>query len=261
MIGQQRPDKSAPTLSEIFVRKPENPQTWLVVGKLQLENILTEWLDKEIVDIEGTRIQRVKVTHPAGEVLTIQKNKPDDLDFQIDDIPKGYKISSQFNVNNVASTLGKLALNDAKKEQKVDFENKPGVNAILQTFDGLQLNVQTAKDGETSYAKISLTFDPSIVYKVEETGQLAEEEETKEETIKSSDNKEETSKPEATRKQEGDDEGKKPEESPQLKIKSAEEVQKEVAAINKRLHGWVFEIAKFKVENFSKKKKELITKQ
>ena len=261
VIGQQRPDKSEPSLSEIFVRKPEDPQTWLVVGKLQLENNLTEWLDKEIVDIEGKRIQRVKVTQPAGEVLTIQKTKPDDLDFQIADMPKGYKISSQFNVNNVASTLAKLTLEDVKKEEEVVFKNNSGINALLETFDGLQLHVETAKDGETMRAKVSVAFDPAIIYKVEETDQSAEEEGEKEESRKSSDKKEETSKAEATRSQERDDEEKKTTEPSKPKIKSAEEVQKEVAAINKRLHGWVFEIAKFKVDNFSKNKKELITKQ
>ena len=260
VIGQQRPDKSAPSLSEIFVRKPEDPQTWLVIGKLQLENILTEWLDKEIVDIEGTRIQRVMVTHPAGEVLTIQKTKPDDLDFQIVDMPKGYKISSQFNVNNVATTLSKLALEDVKKEEEVDFEKNAGIKALLETFDGLQLHVQTANEGETRYAKVSVKFDPSIIHKEEETDQSAEEEGKKAESKNSSDKKEEASKPEATPKQEGDNEEKKASEPPQPKIKSAEEVQKEVAAIHGRLQGWVFEIAKFKVDNFSKKKKELITK-
>ena len=117
VIGQQRPDKSASSLSEIFVRKPEDPQSWLVVGKVPLENVLTEWLDKEIVDIEGyTYPAGVKVAHPDGEVLSLQKTKPDDLDFQIGDMPKGYKISSPFNVNNVASTLAQLTLDDVKKE-------------------------------------------------------------------------------------------------------------------------------------------------
>ena len=261
VIGQQRPDKSAPSLSEIFVRKPEDPQTWLVVGKLPLENILTEWLDKEILDIEGNRIRRVKVTHPGGEVLTIHKTKPDDLDFQIDGMTKGYKISSQFNVNNVASTLATLTLDDVKNGKNVDFEKKSGVNALLETFDGLRLTVQTTKDGETVYAMVSVAFDPSIIDKVEETDQSAEEEAKKEESKKSPDKKEENPKPEATQNKAGDDEDKKASEPPKPTIKSAEDVQKEVAAINKKLHGWAFEISKFKVDNFSKKKKELITKQ
>ena len=261
VIGQQRPDKSAPSLSEIFVRKPENPQSWLVVGKLPLESILTEWLDKEIVDIESTRIQRVNVTHPGGEVLSLQKTKPDDLDFQIGDLPKGYKISSQFNVNNVASTLAKLTLDNVKKNKVVDFEKKSGVNAILETFDGLQLTVQTTKDGEAMYAKISAAFDPSIIYTIEETDQSAVVEGKKEESKKSPDKKEEKSIPEATLNKAGDDEETKASEPPKPTIKSAEEVQKEVAAINKKLNGWAFEIPKFKVDTFSKKKKELITKQ
>ena len=53
----------------------------------------------------------------------------------------------------------------SKKNKVVDFEEQSGVNAVLETFDGLQLTVQTAKDGETMYAKASVAFDPSIIYK------------------------------------------------------------------------------------------------
>lgn len=250
VVGQQRPAKGEPSLSEIFVRKPDDHQTWLVVGKLQLENVLTEWLDKEVVDIEGTRIQRVTVRHPDGDVLIVQKTKPGDLDFHIAGMPKGYKISSQFNVNNVATTLANLALDDVKKEGEVDVSEKTGVRAVLETFDGLQVTLLTAKEGETVYGKVSAAFDPSLIYKAEETDQAAVKEEKEEESAESSDKNE-------NEQEEKDEEAPKP----KPKIKSADEVQKEVAAMNKKLSDWAFELPKFRVDNFSKRKKDLITKE
>ena len=37
LIGDQRPAKENPSLSEIYVRNPDDSQAWLVTGKLQLE--------------------------------------------------------------------------------------------------------------------------------------------------------------------------------------------------------------------------------
>jgi hypothetical protein len=44
-------------------------------------------------------------------------------------------------------------------------------------------------------------------------------------------------------------------------LKKPEEVKKEVEEINQRVQGWVYELPKFRVENFSKLKKDLIAKE
>jgi len=245
LIGDQRPAKENPSLSEIYVRKPDDPQTWLVTGKLPLERTVTEWLDQDILNLAETRVHRVRVMHPGGETLTIQKKSPDDLDFDVADMPKGYKFQSQFNVNNVVTTLSKLTLDDVKKEQANDSEGKAGVKAVLETFDGLQVTVQTITKDETVYGKVSAKFDPSLVYKVEEPEGQAEKED------QSQEKKAEASKSDPS----------KTSDPPMPKIKSTEEVKEEVTAMNKKLSGWVFELPKFKVDNFSKKKEDLITKE
>jgi len=245
LIGDQRPAKENPSLSEIYVRKPDDPQTWLVTGKLPLERTVTEWLDQDILNLAETRVHRVRVMHPGGETLTIQKKSPDDLDFDVADMPKGYKFQSQFNVNNVVTTLSKLTLDDVKKEQANDSEGKAGIKAVLETFDGLQVTVQTLTKDETVYGKVSAKFDPSLVYKAEEPeGQAEKGDQSQEKKAEAS-----TSDPSKTS------------DPPKPKIKTAEEVKEEVTAMNKKLSGWVFELPKFKVDNFSKKKEDLITKE
>lgn len=244
LIGDQRPAKGNPSLSEIYIRKPEDSQTWLVTGKLPLERAVTEWLDQDILNLPGTRVRGVKIMHPGGESLIIHKVSPDALDFQIADMPKGYKVKSQFNVNNVVTTLSKLTFDDVKKTETMESEGKAGVKAVLETFDGLQVSVETLKKDEMVYGKITAEFNPSLVYKVDEAGEAAQiEKESKEK------------------------EGEAPEsdtseisESPKPTIKPAQEVKDEVTEMNKKLGEWVYELPKFKVDNFLKKKEELITK-
>ena len=163
VVGNQKPAKGNPRMSDIYVRRPDDPQTWLVIGNLPIETMPGEWLDKEVIALPTKRVRQVTVTHSKGKTLHLSKEKPDDLDFHLDSIPTGYKISSQFNVNNVVGTLVQLSLEDVKAQAKVDFVKKPGVSAVLETFDGLRLNVQTSKLNEQVWGKFSAEFDPSLI--------------------------------------------------------------------------------------------------
>jgi hypothetical protein len=218
------------------VRKPGDPQTWLVIGNLPLEQVAGEWLDKEITALTTNRVHRVTVTHPGGETLLVSKDKPEDLDFQLDSIPAGFKVASQFNVNNVVGTLVQLSLEDVKQEQEVNFQDRSGVTAVLETFDGLRLHVQTAKQEDKIFANISAEFDPALV-------QPADEKPT------------ESPEGKKTAEEEGELSPKK-----DAIIKKPEEVQKEIEAFNQRAKNWAYELPTFRVENFSKLKKDLIAK-
>ncbi|MDR4487988.1 MAG: hypothetical protein R3B83_10780 [Nitrospirales bacterium] len=44
----------------------------------------------------------------------------------------------------------------------MSFNPKSGVAALVETFDGLRLRVQTAKEGEKVYGKFSAEFDQTL---------------------------------------------------------------------------------------------------
>ena len=235
LIGDQRPAKGNPTLSEIYVRKPDDPQSWLVTGKLPIEKTATEWLQKDILDVTGTRVQRVRVTHTDGKSLIVEKASPDALDYQIADMPKGYKIQSQFNVNNVVTSLSKLSIDDVQKAEAQDTKAKPSVKAVLETFDGLQVTLETLTKDEKVYGKVTASFDPSLVYKIEESDaqEPAADKDPKEKTEGPMTDASSGGDKKAT--QEGKDQAQQTSDPPKHKIKPAEEVKEEVAAINQKL--------------------------
>ena len=252
VIGNQKPAKSNPRLSEIYIRTPEDPQTWLVTGNLRLDRLPEEWLDKEITALPTKRVRHVQVTHPDGEVLHLSKGKPEDMDFQLDSIPSGYKVSSSFNLNNVVGTLVQLSLEDVHKESEMEFKADTGVKAMVETFDGLRLHVQTAKEGEKVFGKFSVEFDQSMANTAEENKPAKEEPQQpsgkKQEAAPASEKTPSEKQPDASKKEES-------------LLKKPEDVQQEVAAINKRVGGWMYELPKFRVENFAKHKKDLISPQ
>lgn len=252
IVGNQRPAKGNPRMSDIYVRQPGDPQTWLVIGNLPLETLPGDWLEKEITALPTKRVHRVTVTHPGGKTLQVSKDQPEDLDFHLDSVPAGFKVASQFNVNNVAGTLVQLSLEDVHQEEQVKFQPHAGVQAVVETFDGLRLHVRTMEEGEKVYGKFSAEFDPALI-------PPAEPGPSQEETGPASDSAQsESTKESQTEEQPADQATPSPKEDSVLK--SPEEVQKEVMAFNQRVEGWVYELPKFRVENFSKPKQGLLAK-
>ncbi len=244
VVGNQKPAKGNPQTSDIYVRKLGDPQTWLVIGNLPLETVPGEWLDKEVTALTTKRVRQVTVTHPKGETLHLSKAKPEDLDFHMDSIPVGSKISSQFNVNNVVGTLVQLSLEDVKPLDQVDFVANPGMMVVLETFDGLRLLVQTTKQDENVLAKVSAEYDAHLI-------QPSESEPKPEESEKSDGGEEE--------KSETDVSG-EPAKKEAI-LNKPEDVQKEVETLNQRVKNWAYVLPSFRVENFSKLKKDLIEKK
>ncbi len=250
IVGNQRPAKGNPRMSDIYVRKPGDPQTWLTVGNLPLEKTAKEWMNKEVTALPTKRVRQVTVTHPNGKSLKITKAQPEDLDFRLDSIPDGFKVASQFNVNNVAGTLVQLSLEDVKKDSEVDFQKDPGVSAVVETFDGFRLNVQTAKEGDRIFGTFSAEFDQNLIAPTT-VADSAKEASTESQT-------QDTASPESP---ESKDEEKEEVSKPEVVLQKPEDVKKEVEAFNRRVKGWAYELPKFRVENFSKLKKDLLEKQ
>ena len=244
VVGNQRPAKGNPRMSDIYVRKPGDPQTWLAIGNVKIETVPGEWLDKEVIALPTKRVRQVTVTHPSGDTLHLSKAKPEDLDFHLDAIPAGYTVSSQFNVNNVVGTLVQLSLEDVKPQAEVDFSGKPGVSAVLETFDGLRLHVQTTKQEPNVWGAFSAEFDANLIQPSEPKSKLEDSQKT--------DGAE-------TEKGEKETDVQTPEKDTLLK--KPEEVQQEVEALNQRVKGWAYALPSFRVENFSKLTKDLISKE
>jgi len=244
VVGNQRPAKGNPRMSDIYVRKPGDPQTWLAIGNVKIETVPGEWLDKEVIALPTKRVHQVTVTHPSGDTLHLSKAKPEDLDFHLDAIPAGYKVSSQFNVNNVVGTLVQLSLEDVKPQAEVDISGKPGVSAVLETFDGLRLHVQTTKQEPNVWGAFSAEFDANLI----QPSELKPEPEDSQKTDGAE-----------TEKGEKETDVQTPEKDTFLK--KPEEVQQEVEALNQRVKGWVYALPSFRVENFSKLTKDLISKE
>ena len=244
IVGKQHPSKGNPSQDEVYVRKPGNPQTWLTIGKLSIEKIPSEWLDKDFLEVEPMRVRRVHITHPDNTTLILEKENPDDLDFQITNLPEGKEIQSQFAVNNIVSTVTSLSLDDVQPNSEFSFEDEYVVTATFETFDGLEGTVKLFRKEDKDYVKVSAAFNADLIWKPEPEEELEVEKPVEGENAQDKNDNEivETLKPE------------KP------KVKPEAEVKAEIEALNKKVADWVYVIPKFRADTILKKPEDLIKK-
>ncbi|HHB92623.1 MAG TPA: DUF4340 domain-containing protein [Thioploca sp.] len=157
IIGNSQIAKIDSTRNEIYVRKVDDKQAWLVLGKLSVENKLTDWLERQIIDIKNDRVRKVTI----GEDILIFKNTPDDEEFQLANLPANGTVKMPYMLKNIATTLSNLEFDDVIAADELEL--KPEITAIFTTFDGLEVTMQVAKQNDKNYATFTAKFNPEAV--------------------------------------------------------------------------------------------------
>lgn len=246
IVGNDRPAKGKTGYKELFIRKPENPQTWLAVGRLSIENQPGEWLDKDFLQIEQQRVRRLRILHPDETRLVLEKAGPADTDYQVVNLPEGQEISSQFTVNNIVSTITSLSLDDVKPDSEISFADQAVATAIFETFDGLEGTVKWLRKDEKHYVTVSAAFDADLIQQPESEEQ-AEPEQPANAGVD-----------DGTEPAVQDNEQEEPDKAEPTGLKSEAEVKAEIEALNNKVVGWVYIVPQFRAEAVLKKPEDLI---
>jgi hypothetical protein len=141
-----------------YVRPTDAKQSVLATPQVTADADPKRWLDTMLVDIPEARVKEVEVTPASGPAYKISREKKEDTDFKVTGIPKGRELSSPGAANAIAGDLAMLALTDVRKTPDTAASTgktpKPD-RATVRTFDGLDLQLEGTKEGETHF--ISLT--------------------------------------------------------------------------------------------------------
>lgn len=168
LIGNMRPGKSDPSLSEYYVRVPDDDEAWLVQGKLPPHRTANDWLDKELLTLDQKRVREARIIHPDGEEVIVRRDSPSTNDYELTGIPEGAEIESTYAVNRIATALTSVSLNDVKPASELSFSKETGLSAELTTFDGLHVNIETAQEDDITYARFRANFDAALAVADEE---------------------------------------------------------------------------------------------
>ena len=193
--------------SLVYVRLPDDTQSWLAVGDPKPAAEIGDWLDRAVLDVKTGRIREVVQTaaggKDAGQVI-VGKNEPDAAGFALRNLPEGREIKGERFLRYIGESLDNLTLEDVRPAGEIDFAGKAAGGAVFRTFDGLVVTAKLARTGKPDEDdKYWMTFAAAV----DEAALLKD----------------------------------KPKEGSGLK--AADAVRKEAAAIGARTAGWAYKVS------------------
>lgn len=164
VIGNSKPAPGSGGEREYYVRLPHAARTWLVQGDLPAARTPADWLARRILQIDRERVREVRVTHPDGDIVTVERPTPATGKFELGDVPAGAKVKSAYDLDEIVRAMTQLSLIDVQPRAAVKFGGRPVLEAELMTFDGLHVTMRTTVvDGHT-WARLHAAYDPSLVH-------------------------------------------------------------------------------------------------
>ena len=136
-----------------YVRVVNAPQSFLAAPLVTVDADPKHWLDHTLIDIPQERVKEVSVKPAEGPGYTATREKKEQTDFTVSDLPKGRELANPAAADPIAGSLSSVSLDDVQHSPQTP---PSGVShAIFTTFDGLKIDVAGRKDG--SRTLVSLT--------------------------------------------------------------------------------------------------------
>jgi hypothetical protein len=135
-----------------YVRVTDAPKSYLASPQVTADANPKQWLARDLFDIPEARIKDVAIKPASGPEYSVSREKKEQTDFTVSNIPKGRELTAPSAGNTVAGELASFTLDDVRK---LPADAKPEATATFHTFDGLELQLAGQKDGERRYVSIT----------------------------------------------------------------------------------------------------------
>jgi hypothetical protein len=135
----------------LYVRKPGETQSWLARSVFEPKSSPSDWLNKNTLDVDRSRIAEADITPVSGPAFTIKRDNPGTA-FTIVDMPKGREEIEPGVVDSVAAAITAFTFDDVKTAHDFDFTNAP--RFVTRTFDGLTVTVRVVPENQGFWATV-----------------------------------------------------------------------------------------------------------
>ena len=147
--------------SQRYVRVAEQAQSFLIDRDPDVGSETTEWLATDIVAIPGSRVSRVTVTHPDGEVVSVSKADSEQTNFDVDAIPEGRELQYASIANVMGTVLSSLRLQDVESLTESDDPVTVTVTVTeFVTFDGLVITAESFERDDEPWVAFRAEYRP-----------------------------------------------------------------------------------------------------
>lgn len=157
IVGKERTNRTDGTTDSLYVRKSEETQSYLVKGELMFSADPSDWLENSLINLSSERLHSITIEH--GENETVRAIRDDKMaeDYQIQNLPEGFKVKSQTRMNSLAAAVEELRFDDVNNSADFKWPTETLITTY-QTFDGLLVRIKTALYKDKTWASFSFEF-------------------------------------------------------------------------------------------------------
>jgi hypothetical protein len=151
VVGHSRVRTGGNLPEDVYVRRPDQNQSWLAQGKLDVDTDALAWLDRDIMDIKPARIASVSVTN--GEAHVLLSRAGDKL--TVTD-PADHPPLDDEHLTDVQRALELLTLQDVQPDKDAPKGDALG-QSVFTTQDGMAITAMPVKVGSDLWVRFSVT--------------------------------------------------------------------------------------------------------
>ena len=150
IVGHRRVRTQGNVPEQVYVRRPDDNQTWLAEGSLQVDADPQLWLDRDIMNIDHASIASVAVAHGDdklefardGQKLTLKSpaDHPPLDEYKLDDVDRGLEL---------------LTFQDVQTDK--DAVGEQLGQSVYTTNDGMAVTVTVFKGEKDIWARFTAT--------------------------------------------------------------------------------------------------------
>jgi len=144
----------------LYVRKPDQSRSWLVRGRLAPGLEARDWVDRRITDIPEANVRAVRIVHPDGETVYASKQTIEDEHFSLEGLTEASTWQTVRAVDDLASVLSGLNLEDLKKADDIPFADDATIRATVSTFDDLTVAVDLTEHNGRDWIRVNAETTP-----------------------------------------------------------------------------------------------------
>ena len=152
ITGHRRTRTQGKLDEQVYVRRPNENESWLAEGALQVDHDPGQWLDRDIANISHTRVASVTVTRADQKlVFTREADKLAMTD------PKDHPKLEDFKVEDIGRAFETLTFQDVRAAS--DPVGATQGTAVFATTDGLTLTATVFKADKDIWVSLAATAD------------------------------------------------------------------------------------------------------
>ena len=131
-----------------YARRLGDQQSWLLSEQITIPATATDWLDKNVIQLDTERIQRVDVRPPEGTAFVLIKADAQQKDFELQEVPQGKRVKAG-QPRRLAAALNRVTLDDVLSDEQLEASDSDWHVTDFKTFDGLRVQAKSKEvDGK-----------------------------------------------------------------------------------------------------------------